>query len=226
MLAPVRALRKKDVEWLASNRCKHSHTFLEHYQCFISEQPEMCPFVEKVGYLDIETTDLVANYGYMTSYAIKLKDGGIIGRTLTQREIRSFVFDEKLVEECCNKLRDFHRIVVYYGSDYRFDIPFLRTRAIKYGLDFPLYKEVFVQDVYSAVKAKLRLTRRSLEVACRTFEIPTKETRLTYPVTIKAMTGDKASLDTIWQHNIEDVISLEILWEKLEPYVRKGRSSL
>ena len=227
MIAPVKTLRKKDIEWLAAHKCKHSHTYLAHYQCWITEQPQDCPFVEKVGYFDIETTDLTANYGYMQSYAIKV--GGedtILGRHLTPKEVKSFKFDKDLIQECSDDLRKFHRIIVYYGTDYRFDLPFVRTRSLKYGVDFPLYKDVFTQDAYSVVKAKLRLAKNSLWSACSFLEIPSKGHWLTADVRMRSFTGDLKSLEYIWTHNLEDVYSLEALWEKLDLYVTKGRRSL
>lgn len=226
MLAPVKQLRKNEIEWLASNRCRHYHTYLEHYSCFLQENPEGCPFAEKTGFFDIETSNLNADWGYMFSYSIKERGGDIIGRVLTQSEIRRYTFDRDLIKECCEDLRKFHRIIVYYGSDYRFDIPFCRVRAIKHGCDFPLYKEVFVQDVYSVVKAKLKLHRNRMETACDTFGIPTKQHRLVPDIWMKALAGHEQSLDYIWQHNKEDVVSLELLWNKLEQYVLKGKRSI
>ena len=227
MIAPVKQLRKADLEWLGTHHCKaHSHTYLEHYQCWLKEQPQDCPFVERVGFLDIEATNLAASFGYVFSYAIKERGGPIIGRVLTPREIRTYKFDQNLMAEMCRNLRKFHRIIVYYGTDYKFDIPYLRTRALKYRLDFPLYKEVYAQDAYAVVKAKLRLHRNRLETACQMFDINAKEHRLEPEIWCKALAGHKPSLEYIWEHNKEDVVSLEQLWDLLEPYTLKNKRSI
>jgi uncharacterized protein YprB with RNaseH-like and TPR domain len=226
MIAPVKQLKKSEIEWLNEHRCRHSHTYLEHYNCFIEEKPEDCPFSEEVGFFDIEASNFNADFGYLLSYAIKRKDGEIYGRALTGKEIRNYVFDKELVQECCEDLKRFHRIIVYYGTDYRFDIPFLRTRAIKYGHEFPLYKDIYVQDAYSLVKAKLKLHRNRLESVCIEFDIPAKEHKLIPDIWQKAMAGHDESLQYIWLHNKEDVISLEKLWVKLESYTLKSKRSI
>ena len=226
MKAPIKRLRKADIVWLSEHRCKHGITYLEHYNCFLSEKPDQSPVSERVGFLDIEATNLHADFGYVFSYAIKERDGGILGRVLTPHEIKSFIFDERLMGEFCSDVRKFDRIIVYYGHDYRFDIPFLRTRSIKYRLDFPLYKDVYVQDAFTVVKSKLRLHRNRLETACDEFGIPCKGHRLSPDIWQKAQAGHEGSLEYIWEHNKEDVYSLEALWELLEPYVLRSKRSV
>ena len=116
--------------------------------------------------------------------------------------------------------------MVFWGKDRRFDIPFLRTRALYWGLDFPDYKSLVVTDCYDIVKAKLRLHRNRLESVCDAFDIPSKEHRLTPEVWVRAMAGDKKSLDYILKHNREDVISLEAVWKKLERFARNSKVSI
>lgn len=226
MRAPVKQMLKREVEWLGSHSCKHGHSYLEHYNCFLEEKPEECPFQERIGFLDIESSDLNANFGYVFSYCIKELDGPIIKRVLSPKEIRSYVFDKKLMQDLCNDIKKFHRVVVYYGGDRRFDLPFLRTRALKYGLDFPLYKDIMLTDVYTWVKAKLRLNRNRMFEACRMFGIESKGHWLNPYVWERAKAGHKESLQYILTHNIEDVESLEELYKLLAPYCRKGKTSI
>ncbi len=227
MKPPIAQLKKDEIKWLNDHNCKaHRVSYLQHYNCFLGEKPEDSPFLEKVGFLDIEATNLKADFGYVLSYAIKERGGEIIGRVLTPNEIRRFKFDEDLMKECCDDIMKFHRIIVYYGIDNRFDLPYLRTRAIKYKLDFPLYKDVYVQDAYSIVRAKLQLHRNRLETACQEFGIPSKGHRLNPDVWQKAQAGHEDSLRYIWEHNKEDVVSLELLWDRLESYVLKNRRSI
>ena len=226
MIVPVKQLLKRELEWLGTHRCEHGHTYLEHYSCFLEESPGDSPVYEKVGFFDIEASNLSADFGYCFSYALKELDGDIIGRVLTPREIRSFKFDEKLMKELCKDLRKFHRIVVHWGADRRFDLPFVRARALKFNLDFPLYKEIYCQDTWAMAKAKLKLSRNRLENICDFFGIPSKAHKLYPDAWQKALAGDKTSLDYIFTHNVEDVESLEAVWKKLNQYVRRSKTSI
>ncbi|MCG6536345.1 MAG: ribonuclease H-like domain-containing protein, partial [Syntrophales bacterium LBB04] len=129
----------------------------------MKESPDDSPFKERVGYFDIEASGLNATFAYMFSYCIIGSDGSQCGRVLTPSEIRTGKFDEKLTEEMARDLRKYHRIVTYYGGDHRFDLPFVRTRSIKHGVDFPLYKEVYATDLYPIVRNKLKLHSNRLE---------------------------------------------------------------
>ena len=147
MKAPIKQMTKAEAEWLGTHECKHHHTYLQHYDCYVRDSPRDSPFVERIGVFDIETTGLKADYHYIISYAIRADDDEkLYGRALMPDEIKKGVFDRELLKEMCEDLRRFHRIVVHYGSDRRFDLPFVRSRAVKFGYDFPLYKDIYVMD--------------------------------------------------------------------------------
>lgn len=226
MIAPVKRLLKRELEWLGTHRCRHGHTFLEHYDCFLSEKPETCPFDERVGFLDIETSNLDADFGYVFSWGIKDRGGEISGRVLTPHEIKSHKFDKKLIAELCTEIKKYHRIVAHWGLDRRFDLPFLRTRAVFHGLDFPLYKDIYVEDTWYIAKNKLKLHSNRLEAICDFFGIPSKDHKMKPRIWQKALSGDKDSLEYIWTHNVEDVISLEAVWELLHQFTPRGKRSI
>lgn len=226
MIAPVRNLRKTDLEWLGTNRCKHGHTYLEHYKCFTEEKPDDSPFSERVGYLDIEASNLNATFGYTFSYCIVSDGGEVLGRPLRPNEIRSGQFDTKLMAELCVDLRKFHRIVVFYGADHRFDCPFVRARAIRAKVDFPLYKEIYCTDLWPICRNKLKLHSNRLEVVCKFFGIKAKTHPMEFDIWCRAMSGDQPSLDYIWAHNVEDCMSLKEAYELLIPYNTPGKRSI
>ena len=80
-------MKKDDIIWLAKHKCKHSHSYLEHQKCLENEQPDMSPVRERVGFLDIESTGLNANWDYVISYAILGNNGKLVGRVLTPKEV-------------------------------------------------------------------------------------------------------------------------------------------
>jgi uncharacterized protein YprB with RNaseH-like and TPR domain len=221
-------MKKAEITWLANHLCKaHSMSYLSHYDCFLREKPLDSPFHERVGFFDIESSGLKADFAFMFSYCI-LDDetGEVLGRVLTPREIRSGKFDAKLIAEMCRDLKKFNRIVVHYGGDRRVDCPFSRTRAIKHGCDFPLYKDVSVSDTWLMSKNKLKLRSNRLGVISEFFGIEAKTHPMTPDVWQNASAGRKADLDFIWTHNVEDVRSTQKVYHLLERYVNKAKTSI
>lgn len=227
MHVPLHKLRKADILWLGDNTCKaHHHSYLDHYSCYLKERPSASPFYENIGFFDIETSGLAADFAFIFSYCIKSNDGKTYGRVLTPQEIRSGIFDKKLVAEMCRDLNKFHRVVAHYGGDRRFDCPFSRTRAIKHGVDFPLYKKVLVSDTWLMAKNKLKLRSNRLAVICEFFGITAKTHPLTPDIWQTASAGVKKSLAYIYKHNLEDVDSMMKVYYLLEKYCPKSKASI
>ena len=120
-------------------------------------------------------------------------------------------FSKSLVDE----MNKYDVVVTYYGT--RFDIPFIRTRALYHGTYFPMYRQKSHKDLYYVVKSKLKLHRSSLMAATEFFGIAGK-TRIRPEYWQKARWGDEQSLEYIYKHNVADVVILEKLHRKLEEY--------
>ena len=220
-------LSKKEILWLATHACKHNHSYLEHMACYFKEMPqEMKPKPEIIGFLDIEASNLSADFGFVFSWAIKDLDGEIHGRVLTKKEIQSPSLDKKLLREFVKQVKKYDKVVVHYGAPGRFDIPFLRTRCLYHKLDFPLYREILVEDTYTMAKQRLKLSRNRLENIAVFFNIPCKEHKMNPSMWQKALMGNTRALNYIWRHNKEDVITLELVWKKLSKYAPRRRLSI
>ena len=217
----VKKMKKSEILELARTRGKDGKFILE-----LRENPEEHGFEERIGFFDIEASNLKATFGYMFTYCIKELDGKLIANSVTPKEIRNYVFDKRLMEDLCDDLRKFDRVVVHYGASYKFDLPFVRTRAVHYNLDFPLYSEVAVTDTHPILKAKFKLHSNRLETACDFFDIESKGHKLIPQVWNKALAGDPKSLKYILTHNKEDVMSLEALYKKICDYVKEGNVSI
>jgi uncharacterized protein YprB with RNaseH-like and TPR domain len=223
----INRLKKTDILWLFNHRCKkHNMPYLEHPGCFAEEKPKDAPFTEKIGFLDIESSSLVASFGYIFSYCIKELDGTIYESCITPNDIRNGTFDKKILQKCVEDMRKFDRLVVYYGGDCRHDVPFLRTRCVYWGIDFPIFREMELLDLYPVIKRRFRFHRNRLETACDFFGIPSKEHKMNYDVWIRAMAGNKEALDYILVHNREDVFSTELLYKKVIAYSNVPKQSL
>lgn len=230
-------------------RCIHRHTFDEHPNCFFnglvkSESLWFNKLGLKVGYLDIETSSLEADIGFMLSWAIKDRGGAVHLDCIDKNAIFSYQFDKNLVKTLLTKLEEYDIIVTYYGTV--FDIPFINSRALYYGLE-PVtnyytqitYKEnkkgdvvqkekivpkFYHWDLYYTVRNKLALSRSSLENVTQFFDIDGK-TKLDKKILLKARYGDEESLKYILHHNKQDVIILERLHNrllKLQKWTKKG----
>jgi uncharacterized protein YprB with RNaseH-like and TPR domain len=206
------------------NRCKaHGHTYASHPQCYVKEQQ----YQERIGFLDIESNHLKANFGHVISYCIIDNFGKTWGRVLSPKEVRDWnILDKKLMQEFSNNVNEFDKLVVYYGRDYRMDIPFLRSRCLKHGVDFPLYKSIKVTDLYDICKSKLSLHSCRLQNVCDFLGIPSKTHKLDVDLWVRANKGDPESLKHIWEHNVEDCMSTKSAYERLAPYVANRNTSI
>ena len=219
-LAPVTRLKKKEINWLSTHKCKHSHSYLEHYNCYIQENP----LQQKVGFFDIETSNLKANYGICFCYCIKTQNKDEIKhRTITRDELLKDL-DRGVIAQCIKDLSEYDRIITFYGK--RFDYPFVRTRALAHNLDFPIYGQQFHDDVYFIIKHKFCLNSNRMEVACRTLLGETEKNHVDANYWIRALQGDKKSLSYILDHCKRDVRDLEKLYNKVINFSRGQDASI
>lgn len=222
----LKGMTKQEILKYANQTCEHGHSYLEHAGCLA----KIIGHEERIGFIDIETSSLNANYGMVISYAIKVGGEDIIYKNWLQEEDfqnKDGHYDKRLIESCVLDMEEFDRLIVYWGKDRRHDIPFLRTRALMMGVKFPFYHENIVNDLYDIVRNKLRLGRNGLQSACTAFGIESKEHPLTPDVWMKAIVGhDAEAIQYILQHNIEDVISTELLWDKMNAFGSNPKTSI
>jgi len=206
-------------------RCEHRHTCLEHPVCwqrFLKEHGEN----EKVGYFDLETSNLKADFGWIISWCIKHAGmDKFEGYVLKKRDYKAQFRDRECTYKLVQALGKFDRIVTYYGS--RFDIPFARTRTLIHGLQFIPPRTLLHLDLYYQVRGKLRLSRNRLGNCGEAFDLATEKTRIsTKAWSNVGLSFDKEALAYIWDHNKKDTVLLEELHKKLMPYIIERRTYL
>jgi uncharacterized protein YprB with RNaseH-like and TPR domain len=177
----------------------------------------------RVGYLDIEATQLNGSFGYMLSWYIKEGgknhyDSGVIRK----QEILGLTLDRRITEELLVAMGKYDVLYAHYGSDYRFDLPFIRTRAYKWGLEelLPKQNTLYIMDTYPIAKQKLKLYSNRLGVIAAHLGIHEKKTPLDTDMWVKAALGDQKSLDYIVLHNKRDVQILEKVHKRLKAVER------
>jgi hypothetical protein len=176
------------------------------------------------GIVTHNTSNLKATYGIVFSYCIKEHSGQIISNSVTPKELKDGSYDKRLMQDFYSDAKKFDKLIGYYSS--RFDIPFLRSRAVFHNLKFPLYQEIKHTDLYLIIKHRFNLHSKRLGVVCEFFHIPSKDHKMNSHVWFRAMQGDQKALDYIVVHCKEDVISTELLWNKVCDYSRITDTSI
>ena len=206
---PVWRMSKKDIIKAAKWRCQHGEPGISHWNCYLRENPTG----EKLGFLDIETSNLHATFGIMLAFSIKERGTDkIYSRVITAGELRTCL-DKQVVAQCVKDMQLFDKVVTFYGT--KFDIPFIRTRALALGLEFPEFGQLYHKDMYYVARNKLRLHSNRLDAVCHALFGETTKTRIEPGYWIKALMGDKVALQYILEHNRQDVIELERVYDAL-----------
>ena len=227
MKPPISDLTKEQIVALHEYRCKHGHTGLVHFNCYQEEQG----FSEKVCYFDIESSNLDANYGIMLTWANKPAGSKEIEHdSITKEDLINGDLDKRIVISAMKSLHKYDRIVGHYSR--KFDIPFLRTRAMYWHLDelFPKPGELAHTDTWELAKTLLKLnSNRQVTVAealIGNAKGQVLKTRIDPNHWIKALQGDEKALAYILDHNIRDVIELERNHKRLQRFARKSNRSI
>lgn len=182
---------------------------------------------ERIGFFDIETSNLNADYGLMFCYCIKDSLSNKIYETVITKKQLSTCLDRQVVTQCIDDIQKFDRLVTFYGA--RFDVPFLRARALYHGIQFPKFGSLFHTDCYDIVKRKVKLSSRRLENCCNVLLAKrggSHKTRLDPVYWLKALMGDKKSLEYIVHHCRADVADLEVLYNEVKRFVRCTKTSI
>jgi len=136
---------------------------------------------------------------------MKDMDSGVIySDMVTKREIRD-KNDRRVIGSAVKEIEKYDRIVTWYGT--KFDLPFVRSKSMKYGIEFPAYKDLYHTDLYYMCRSKMRLHSNRLQSFCEYLGIPAKEHRMTPELNEKCQAGDEEALGVILLHCEEDVNS-------------------
>ena len=220
-------------------RCEHRHypytckcdgDSCSHLSCWTKARYEN----GRVGYLDIECDNLDADFGVVLSWTLKERDSdkvysAVINETDVElsKKLNRVVTDRRILRELQPLLSQFDYIVCHYGAiDRGLDIRFLRTRYIKLGLKFPVYRQMYGIDTYLMSKYKLKLHSNRLDAIAEFFGCPYGKTKLKGDTWALAKLGSEKALKYIVDHNKNDVLILEWVHKKLEPYSNVSKRSI
>jgi uncharacterized protein YprB with RNaseH-like and TPR domain len=230
-----RPIRVKDV------RCNHRHTFDEHPNCFAEgnvnvtirtdrewERVTRTPWwtfpEHNFCYVDIETDGFKPDFSTMLCWAVKAKDGDTKYSVIKKKELFTTInVDKRLTQNLVDELRNHKIWVSYYGTG--FDLPYIRAKALHYGIDFPEFGTYYHHDMYYTVRNKFHLSRNSLDNACDYFGIEGK-TPISKEAWRRAKYGNEEAMGLVLEHNVADVEILELLHGKMVPWRKWIRTSI
>lgn len=202
-------------------KCEHRHNGLLHAKCYNTAHG----LERRVGFLDIEASNLKANFGIILCWCIKpAGQEETISDVITKTDLTSGVTDGRIVESCIKTMRQFDTLIGHYSS--RYDFPFIRTRALMLGLDFPSYGEIQQIDTYDMAKRTLCLHSNRQAVIAEALNGKTEKTSLDFHYWIEGLQGNKKALEYILNHCKHDVNDLEKDYNKLAKFVKMPGKSL
>lgn len=172
---------------------------------------------------DIETSDLEADRGVILCAVIKSskREEPLIlridetDRKSWKRGLRGH--DRNLVRAIADELED-HDVLVAHNGMW-FDLPFVRTRQLRWGQK--RLPDMKVVDPFQVARRKFRLKSNGLGRIADYVGIKERKTPLDMSVWADAiLNGTKASLDLIVEHCVADVEVLDGVLGFVKPYVR------
>jgi len=219
-LTNIKNANSQQYQWLWENGCIHRHRYSRHFGCFLKKYG----IVERVGFTDIETSNLKANFGIVLCWCILADDNTLYQDWLTRKDVLSGTEDKRVVSTCIETLQSFDRVVGHYST--YFDIPFLRTRALIHGIKFPEVGTLLHTDVWRMAKTKLCLHSNRQDVIAESLYGKTVKTRISHPHWRQAMMGNEESCMQVLDHCQKDVQDLKKNYDTLLPYCRVTKSSI
>jgi len=158
--------------------------------------------------LDVETTDLKADFGRIICAVIK--EYGT-RREATLYKPSDYRDDSGLLLRLKNRLEQFDICVTHYGKG--FDIPFLNTKLLLNNQS--RLKKMFHVDTYYIARNKLQtLSRKSLKRLGDTLQLDDQKMDVSIHFWNKARDGDKESIDFIGERCLSDVRMTEQVYNR------------
>jgi len=104
--------------------------------------------------------------------------------------------------------------VTWFGK--RFDLPFIQTRRLWYGL--PPLPQIPHFDGWETARKKLKLHSNRLATVQDFLDLPEVKTPLSFRALSRSVAGHLPSLNEVVHHCSQDVKVLEMAYEKLRPF--------
>lgn len=189
--------------------------------------------ITTIGYCDIETSGLTADFDIILSYAILVRNVqtgktsmryGIVNSKdfeYARNKKDAKIIDRRVTQKLLDDISDLDCLIGHwFVGRHRHDMPFIRTRAaINQLRGVPKYKTIRYGDTQKWSSLLYRLHSNGLQSIANMFQINTKKTALEPHIWVNACIGVKSALDYILKHNLKDVIITYKVHKGIEEFV-------
>jgi len=223
---------RQRLAWECPLKGHRRHDGITHFDCY--NRLKGAEIEEKIAVLDIETEDLKADYGIMFCWGLyDVNEKKMYSDVLHKNDITKYAShnrthpprdDTRIVESLIDRLSRYDRVVTHYGC--RFDISFIRTRAIICKLKFPTFGAIFQSDTWLMSRYKLRLSRNTLQNLCLKTLGRTRKDHLSHSIKHGCLRGEEWALDAAIKHCKNDVLDTKDVFPVLSPFVKQSRTSI
>lgn len=190
--------------------------------------------IYNIGILDIETSSLTGDFGFMITYVLMIINVKTGKKTMhegritesdwerAKKENNPDSIDSEILKKLMKDLSEVDYVVGHWFiGKHRHDIPFIRSRcAINRIPGFPKHKMIRYGDTQRMSSQLHRFRNNGLGTIADAYELSTHKT----PIKTKdwkraTMFANKKAIDYILHHNVNDVkITAKVLYH-LEEYI-------
>jgi len=159
---------------------------------------------------NIGISQIITN-GYTLCYSAKwYGENDVIFDSIYQSPAkRVFKGVHKLLDEA-------DAVVHYYGT--KFDIPTLNKEFLLHGLKPPApYKQI---DLHKTAKVVFKFPSNKLDYIAQVLKVGNKTKNMTQDVWTGCMNKDPDSWKLMKEYNIQDVLLLEKVYDKMKPWIK------
>ena len=122
---------------------------------------------------------------------------------------------KEMIESLHTFLDEADAVIHYNGK--KFDIPVINREFLKYGMQPPApCKQI---DLMQTIKKQFRFVSNKLDHVCDELGIGRKLSTGGHELWLRCMDGDKVAWATMEEYNIQDVMLLGELYDKLLPWI-------
>jgi uncharacterized protein YprB with RNaseH-like and TPR domain len=189
------------------------------------EQKSDFDIAKRIGIIDIESTSLEAQHGYMLCACIKEVNrdnlaGKITTFSITDPRNKHGLFNDRwVVEQTIAESNKYDLLIGWYSS--RFDFPFINTRALHHKLMPP--KKDYRRDLCFNSRGSLKLKNNRLATVGEFLFGESGKSFLKWATWVKAQQGDRKSIEYIVDHCKKDVVETERVYKRMTPLFGKLR---
>jgi hypothetical protein len=190
--------------------------------------------IRKIGYLDIETSGLTADFDIMLTWANLIRDVKTEKTeleydyveykkdfVLAHKKRNADLIDKRITESVIESINQCDLLVGHWFiGKHRHDIPFIRTRVALNNVEgFPQHRAIRYGDTQKWGSTLYRLHSNGLDSIGDMFNVSTKKTRLEPKVWKNACIGIKEDVQYVLDHNIKDVVLTCKIHKGMENFV-------